>query len=211
MSKMQPFWWFLKPPSPACWKNSCEDLTEWDIDAGITAAINLTDFKEGLGSLDLTLSSGVVEKGAQLKAAPSIGIDCSVYHGFYYMKKSGVMSWDGFIGRFIEASTGYYVGFYIGYGTTQYDTIYGMMTDNWGSHGYSLGVPVVVGTWYWLEVRRNNARYDFYVNGVLKWTIYGGYALTPSYFRTSVGSYALPQRWLIDLVRTATKEEYPPT
>jgi hypothetical protein len=196
----------LLHPSYVCWYNSCEDLTEWDIDAGIAASINVTDFKEGSGSLDLTLSSGVVEKGAQLKAAPSVGIDCSIYHGFYYMKKSGATGWGGVIGKFVEGATGYYAGIYIEGGVGLAAEVY----DNLGSHTHTLGTTVVIGTWYWLEVLRKYKDYEFYVDGDLKWTYAGEYVITPSYFRSSIAGVALPQRHLIDLVRTATKEEYPP-
>jgi len=210
--KMQPFWWFLPPPSPACWRNSCENCDDWTKTAALVCSIDTTDYKEGSGCIVWQTSPLKPADGQE--ATIPVGT-CDKYFGFWVQptmpnqNSYAALSW--------VRSDGYLIGFEVS--NLDYAPvgrwIRGRIYLNGALEEQTL-IRFTDGQWYWLEITYdgppNASDYHWYVNGELKWT----YSTAPAFgdpqtFNlNTLGNYYLGTVKL-DFIRRATKLEYPPT
>jgi len=210
--KLHPFWWFKKPPSPACWRNSCEDCNDWTLPSGLVCAIDTVDYKEGSGSVEITASPAIPT--ANKNAYISVGT-CDKYFGFWLNPSMpNQNAWTSL--RWLKAN-----GDYIGLRVTNLSYapigrwLYGEL-DVGGNSSMGALQQFIDNTWYWIEIYYAGppaaSTYYWYVNGVNKWN----YSTAPEFgdpatFRLYAysGHYLGTQK--LDFIRRATKLEYPPT
>jgi len=206
--KMNPFLRNLKQPCPAvlhpdyvCWYNSCEDLSDWTIDATITPSINNITFQEDKGCLQLLFPAAA--KTAKLTSISA----CDKYWGFWVRFKDNAPT-IFYLTLFGTPAT-YFVNWYISAATAgKWAFQVGHTTG--GTWGLS-DITIVADTWYWMELYYDaGTKYWFAINGDLKWTY-----TTPGIVGDFSAFWARNQggadKALIDYLRLADRYEYPPT
>jgi len=210
--KMQPFWWFLKPPSPACWRNSCENCADWTIDSGLNCSVEGFDYKEGSGKIKFTASPDPPTTARHASIPVSV---CDKYFGFWVKPSMPNQNAVAYL-QWFKANNDY-IGIRIS--NLNYAPIGRWIMGMINVAGHSNMVALQQfsdDTWYWNEIvaykGAGEGNYYWYVNGALKWT----YSTAPEFgdpakFElTALDTYYLGTIKL-DFIRRATKLEYPPT
>ena len=212
--KMQPFWWFLKPPSPACWRNSCENCADWTKDAEITCSVDNVNYKEGSGSIKLSVpaGNGVENKQAYISVGP-----CDRYLGFWV--RPNMPNQPSFIQvSWIRADLDIVAVQISNLNRAPLGRNLVGVIDRGGHSAMYVLQPFTDLSWYWIEIYDSGtleaSTYYWRVNGAQKWS----YATAPAFgdpaifhFRNSGELGMQPGEVNLDFIRRATKLEYPPT
>jgi len=191
--------------SLACWYDSCQKLANWTIDSAITSSIELTDKKEGFGSLKLTNDNVAAE---HLYARPDFK-NCARFFGFWLKILDPPSDFDMYI-RKLKTATGHVevFHFYVSNGTLYYRPhAYG------GYWANGLDEEMATDTWYWFEIQDAYPKHRFYVNGTQRWDLTMGACDIVDYDIVEVlqTSGKTLGTILLDYWRLASVQQYPPT
>lgn len=190
----------------ACWFNSCDKLTQWDINSAILVSIEHTDKKEGSGSLKLVNDNVAAEN---LFFRPTPFSKCADFFGFWIKVINPPSDFDMLIRKY-KTATGHSEGFrlYVSDSTLYYRPhAYGGYSV-WGT-----ATEITPNSWYWFEIRDLYPRHHYYINGSFIWDLTMGACDIVDYDK--VEGYQASGKTLgtilLDLWRLAGIEQYPPT
>ena len=212
MAKMQPFWWFLKPPfihpSYVCWYNGCENCADWTCPIG-TCQIDNVDFKEHTGSILFSQDASI--------SIPSLMSSCR-YVGFWLKFSGAPGTLTTAVGIWTDAPPpgGYaYINF-SQYSPTDFRVMLIVRTpiDYWSWY-WTFDYRPYLNIWQWFEIWTwynsvyNQSEFGFFRAGEdIGGAVLGGNVGNPITFKKTDVYGHRPMKF--DYLRVATKEEYPP-
>jgi hypothetical protein len=206
--KMQPFWWFLRPPYVyPCWFDECEDLSSWTIDPLMEGAIDGTNKKQG--SYSIKIKKPYIPDGTPASSYRSV-TQCADYLGFWI--RATLPDVNANVRVYWQKANGAYVSIGFFHSAVGTPFTYDINVYDPAAGSYSFGTwAYTEGEWLWIEFFIDSTTVRPYVNGVGVGSS-SGRNVYPVY-REIVGGYTifpLAYVWL-DWQRWFPTLEYPPT
>jgi hypothetical protein len=206
--KMQPFWWFLRPPYVwPCWYDECESVAGWAVGPHMSVSLDPTAKKEGSYSVRIT---SLHMAGGPTESCIKAITQCNRIVGLWLRAD---LPAEGCIFRILfETAAGAYISVLFCYSPDQHRRVYEIDVNDPAHGSYSIGTtPYTNLTWVWFELLAEGYTTEGHINGV---GVGGGsgYTCQPWVIINVVVDINAPtcNLWL-DWMRIVHDYEYPPT